>query len=91
MAVGGVVPGDDEGVDGGPIDGRADNLIGLKENIIIGKLIPAGSGMERYRSFDIDAPEYERMEFYSSDSEDDPAAWLAGIHGSYTGGESAQG
>jgi DNA-directed RNA polymerase subunit beta' len=73
------------------IDGRGDNLLGLKENIIIGKLIPAGSGMERYRSFDIDAPEYERMEFYSSDSEDDPAAWLAGIHGSYTGGESAQG
>lgn len=67
------------------IDGRGDNLLGLKENIIIGKLIPAGSGMERYRSFDIDAPEYERMEFYSSDSDDDPAAWLAGIHGNFSG------
>ena len=28
------------------IDGRGDNLLGLKENIIIGKLIPAGSGMD---------------------------------------------
>ena len=38
------------------IDGRGDNLIGLKENIIIGKLIPAGTGMMRYREFDIEAP-----------------------------------
>ena len=36
------------------IDGRGDNLLGLKENIIIGKLIPAGSGMMRYREFDVD-------------------------------------
>ena len=33
------------------IDGRGDSLIGLKENIIIGKLIPAGTGMMRYREF----------------------------------------
>ena len=38
------------------IDGRGDNLIGLKENIIIGKLIPAGTGMMRYREFGIEAP-----------------------------------
>ncbi|MFM9083307.1 MAG: DNA-directed RNA polymerase subunit beta', partial [Actinomycetota bacterium] len=38
------------------IGSRADNLVGLKENIIIGKLIPAGSGMMRYRDFGIDAP-----------------------------------
>ena len=30
------------------IEGKSDHLFGLKENIIIGKLIPAGSGMERY-------------------------------------------
>ncbi len=30
------------------IKGKADNLIGLKENVIIGKLIPAGTGMKRY-------------------------------------------
>jgi DNA-directed RNA polymerase subunit beta' len=64
------------------IDGRGDNLVGLKENIIIGKLIPAGTGMELYRKFGIDAPDYEPMAFYSSD-EEDPAAFLAGIQGSY--------
>ena len=30
-----------------------DHLLGLKENVIIGKLIPAGTGMERYRNIDI--------------------------------------
>ena len=34
------------------IKGKIDPLLGLKENVIIGKLIPAGSGMERYREFD---------------------------------------
>ncbi len=34
------------------IKGKIDPLLGLKENVIIGKLIPAGSGMERYRDFD---------------------------------------
>jgi DNA-directed RNA polymerase subunit beta' len=65
------------------IDGKADNLIGLKENIIIGKLIPAGTGMMKYREFGIEAPDYEPMTYYSSDSEDDPAAFLASLHGSY--------
>jgi DNA-directed RNA polymerase subunit beta' len=32
------------------IAGRSDNFIGLKENVIVGKLIPAGTGMKRYRS-----------------------------------------
>ncbi len=32
------------------INGKVDHLIGLKENVIIGKLIPAGTGMKRYRS-----------------------------------------
>jgi DNA-directed RNA polymerase subunit beta' len=64
------------------IDGRGDNLVGLKENIIIGKLIPAGTGMQLYRNFGIEAPDYEPMAFYSSD-EEDPAAFLAGIQGSY--------
>ncbi len=35
------------------IKGKVDHLIGLKENIIIGKLIPAGTGMQRYRDVDI--------------------------------------
>ena len=32
------------------IKGKIDPLIGLKENVIIGKLIPAGTGMKRYRN-----------------------------------------
>ena len=32
------------------INGKIDHLIGLKENVIIGKLIPAGTGMRRYRN-----------------------------------------
>jgi len=66
------------------IDGKGDNLIGLKENIIIGKLIPAGSGMMRYREFDVKAPEYQPMAYFSSDVDEDPAAWLSNIHGTYS-------
>ena len=64
------------------IDGRGDGLIGLKENIIIGKLIPAGTGMEHYRDFDLVAPDYQPMAFYTSD-EQDPAEWLASISGGF--------
>ena len=35
------------------IKGKVDHLIGLKENVIIGKLIPAGSGLSVYRDFDL--------------------------------------
>ncbi len=35
------------------IKGKEDNLIGLKENVIIGKLIPAGTGMKRYQDVEI--------------------------------------
>jgi len=37
------------------INGKIDPLIGLKENVIIGKLIPAGTGMKRYRSVKLDS------------------------------------
>jgi DNA-directed RNA polymerase subunit beta' len=36
------------------IKGKVDPLLGLKENVIIGKLIPAGTGMNRYRSIEVD-------------------------------------
>ena len=36
------------------IKGKIDPLIGLKENVIIGKLIPAGTGMTRYRNIEIE-------------------------------------
>jgi hypothetical protein len=60
------------------IEGKRDQLLGLKENIIIGKLIPAGTGMGRYRSIEVEAPDYEPLPFYSSDVQD-PAAWLANV------------
>ena len=34
------------------IKGKVDHLLGLKENVIIGKLIPAGSGLDQYRKYD---------------------------------------
>ena len=37
------------------INGKVDPLIGLKENVLIGKLIPAGTGMKRYRSVRLDS------------------------------------
>ncbi|MCD8347455.1 MAG: DNA-directed RNA polymerase subunit beta' [Lachnospiraceae bacterium] len=48
------------------IKGKVDPLVGLKENVIIGKLIPAGTGMKRYRNVVIDTSgtddyEYEQM------------------------------
>lgn len=47
------------------IKGKIDPLIGLKENVIIGKLIPAGTGMTRYRSVEIEPEGSE------SDAQDD--------------------
>ncbi len=47
------------------IKGKVDPLIGMKENVIIGKLIPAGTGMKRYRniSLDSDVNEEEVIDF----------------------------
>ena len=39
------------------IKGKVDHLVGLKENVIIGKLIPAGSGLSMYRSVDVETDE----------------------------------
>ena len=36
------------------INGKVDHLIGIKENVLIGKLIPAGTGMKRYRNVKLD-------------------------------------
>ena len=44
---------------------KVDPLIGLKENVIIGKLIPAGTGMKRYRNVKLDTEmnEFDELEF----------------------------
>jgi DNA-directed RNA polymerase subunit beta' len=54
-------------------------LLGLKENIIIGKLIPAGTGMANYRDVAITAPDFEPMEYWSSESGESPEQWLANL------------
>ena len=41
------------------IKGKADDLVGLKENVIIGKLIPAGTGMRRYQETHINTESFE--------------------------------
>ena len=75
------------------IEGRSDLLFGLKENIIIGKLIPAGSGMERYRDITVETPDAQRMSFWSSDlAEPGPeelADWLRNIESVPFGGYEA--
>jgi DNA-directed RNA polymerase subunit beta' len=75
------------------IEGRSDPLLGLKENVIIGKLIPAGTGMTRYRAIKVnipDAPDIQEYEsFFMPDTEaeegemeaTDAAAWLRSIGG----------
>jgi len=44
------------------INGKIDHLIGLKENVIIGKLIPAGTGMRRYRNVKLSTDKEESVE-----------------------------
>jgi DNA-directed RNA polymerase subunit beta' len=62
------------------IKGKTDKLSGLKENVIIGKLIPAGTGMKRYRGIGVDyGVNSEYMESFSNvydddEDEDDEAA-----------------
>ena len=52
------------------IKGKVDPLSGLKENVIIGKLIPAGTGMKRYRNIKLDSDVNEEEEFSFDDLED---------------------
>jgi DNA-directed RNA polymerase subunit beta' len=77
------------------IEGRSDQLFGLKENIIIGKLIPAGSGMEHYRNIKLDLPDAEPLPFWALGGEagdtEDLAAWLRDMGGDSVGGESFDG
>jgi DNA-directed RNA polymerase subunit beta' len=60
------------------IESKSDNLLGLKENIIIGKLIPAGTGSSGYKDIETSAPDYQPMDYWSSEADDDDIAqWLA--------------
>lgn len=84
------------------IKGKVDPLIGLKENVLIGKLIPAGTGMSKYRNVKLDtgvAPEgevsideleeEETADTFTEETEESPVSGeSAGEEG--TEGEAAQ-
>ena len=46
------------------MEGKSDPLVGLKENVIIGKLIPAGTGLAKYRNVTVEATEEAKSERY---------------------------
>ncbi|WP_337060325.1 DNA-directed RNA polymerase subunit beta' [Kineococcus sp. G2] len=47
------------------MEGKSDPLLGLKENVIIGKLIPAGTGLPRYRNIRVEPTEEAKAQMYS--------------------------
>ena len=47
------------------INGKSDSLLGLKENVIIGKLIPAGTGLARYRNVRVEPTEEAKATMYA--------------------------
>ena len=53
------------------INGKVDPLIGLKENVIIGKLIPAGTGMKKYRSVVLNTDGSDLIDEVSEDEDYD--------------------
>ena len=53
------------------VSGKRDNLVGLKENVIMGRLIPAGTGCRAYAGIRIEEPEIEEVE---SNVEEEPVA-----------------
>jgi DNA-directed RNA polymerase subunit beta' len=63
------------------IEGKVDRLLGLKENVIIGKLIPAATGLKRYRGIDIEPSEPLPTSMLSSEAEAELLAALEEIGG----------
>ena len=47
------------------MNGRSDTLMGLKENVILGKLIPAGTGLARYHDVEVEPTEAAKAEIFS--------------------------
>jgi len=56
------------------VEGKTDNLRGLKENVIIGHLIPAGTGLDEYRAAKPEGGELEAIPEHPLDDEEDEAA-----------------
>ncbi len=64
------------------IHARSDSLLGLKENVIIGKLIPAGTGMQRYRSLRVEPTEDARSAVYPAPTFENGAGGYSFAQGS---------
>ncbi len=60
------------------IHGKSDPLLGLKENVIIGKLIPAGTGMPQYRNIRVEPTEEAKASMYSVSSYEEPSEYTFG-------------
>lgn len=60
------------------ISGKSDPLLGLKENVIIGKLIPAGTGMQRYRNIRVEPTEEAKAAMYSLGGYEEPTQYPFG-------------
>ncbi|PRZ40975.1 DNA-directed RNA polymerase subunit beta' [Antricoccus suffuscus] len=67
------------------IQAKSDSLVGLKENVIIGKLIPAGTGIARYRNVKIEPTEEARAAVYSMASYDDGSYYDDSVFGQGSG------
>ena len=52
------------------MEGKTDPLLGLKENVILGKLIPAGTGMHKYRDMIVEPTEEARQDMFSNSYND---------------------
>ena len=66
------------------LNGRSDPLLGLKENVILGKLIPAGTGLSRYRDVRVEPTEEAKAALYTV------PGYEEGDYDSYFGGGSGQ-
>jgi DNA-directed RNA polymerase subunit beta' len=60
------------------IKGKTDRLEGLKENVMIGKLIPAGTGMKRYSEVEVDYGDYTEQ-IYGKAEDDEEELKIAGL------------
>ncbi|MFC4563492.1 DNA-directed RNA polymerase subunit beta' [Nocardiopsis mangrovi] len=60
------------------IHGKSDPLVGLKENVIIGKLIPAGTGLPQYRNIRVEPTEEAKASMYSVSGYEEPSEYTFG-------------
>jgi len=67
------------------INAKSDSLLGLKENVIIGKLIPAGTGLARYRNIRVEPTEEAQQALYQMDAYSDAYGGYSGYGTEFDG------